>query len=70
MSSTKQPGAGGYLAVGVASLLLILFGAYFLFTDDVAIGAALVAIGAAITPSVAWWPTCRDGAPPADAEER
>lgn len=50
---TTSPGP--QLAVGLISLLLMLFGAYLAFTDDVAIGASLLAIGAAITPSVAWW---------------
>lgn len=55
MNSTGQPWGNEHLAAGIVSLLLMLGGAYFAFAGDVAIGAALVAIGAAITPSVAWW---------------
>lgn len=59
MEPDKQQAPGAQLAVGLISLLLMLFGALLAFTGDVALGASLLAIGAAITPSVAWWR--RDG---------
>jgi hypothetical protein len=62
MEPDKQPAhQGGQLAVGLISLLLMIFGAFLALTDDVALGAALLAIGAAITPSVAWWRRDRAG---------
>lgn len=63
MRSTRPPTpeSNGQVAVGVVSVLLMLGGAYLALTHDVALGAALLAIGAAITPSAAWWrPRQRD----------
>lgn len=51
----QTPATHSAFAVGMISVLLMLGGAYLAFTDDIALGAALIAIGAAITPSVAWW---------------
>lgn len=55
MSTPNQPEPGGQRATGVVSLLLMLGGALLAATQDVALGAALLAIGAALAPSAAWW---------------
>jgi hypothetical protein len=49
------PQFNSQLGIGVISVILMLGGAYLAFTGDIAIGAALITIGAAVTPSVAWW---------------
>jgi hypothetical protein len=63
MEPTPQPSErASQLVVGLLSILIMLGGVFLMFRDDLAVGAALLAIGAAITPSVAWWRRPRNGA--------
>ncbi len=60
----SAPQLNNQFVIGLISVILILGGVYLAFTGDIAIGAALIAVGVSITPSVAWWRRSqRDGNP-------